>query len=749
MTEGHRPTKEYPPLAVAFVWHMHQPDYRDLATGEARLPWARLHGLKDYYDMAAVLEQYPAVHQTFNLVPSLVAQLETAARGEFSDPHLRLFERPAGALSPEERVELLRTFFQANLVTIIAPLPRYAELLERRGSAAELAAAAASFTEQDCRDLQVLFHLAWIDPTIRDGDEQLRALVAKGRDYTEADKRRLGERMRAILDAIVPLHRRLAARGQIEVTTSPFYHPILPLLCDTNVAREALPDVRLPACRFAHPEDAAAQLTRAAAFMRERFGQAPAGLWPSEGSVSEAILPLVAQAGFRWLASDEEILARSLGVHFATAGEGARTRTAALYRPYRLRRPGGVDLAIVFRDHVLSDLIGFVYSRWEPVAAADDLIARLHGIATALGEANRDGGHLVSIILDGENAWEHYPADGRDFFARLYGRLSESATLRAVTVGEHLAAHPPEAEVPRLLAGSWINHNFRIWIGHEEDNAAWDALGAARDALVSAEQGSSDGMLPPERLAAAWDALYAAEGSDWTWWYGDDHPSDHELEFDALFRGHVIRLYGLIGRPAPADLTLPIKGRFRVYVPEERPRAFISPTIDGLVTGYYEWYGAGRYEPGRAGSAMHQTQGVVTDFRYGFDLDTLYLRIDTSVSLDTLVEGLDEGAGPLTFALVFAEPEPMEVEVRLEAEGRARAELRRSNTAPRPLPGVAAEEIVELAVPFAELAVLPETELRFRLAVRRGGKTVEEWPDRGFLVLDVPTEDFEAEMWSA
>ncbi len=746
-------TKEgHPPLAVAFVWHMHQPDYRDPATGEARLPWARLHGLKDYYDMVAVLERYPAVHQTFNLVPSLVAQLEAAARGEFPDSQLRLFEQPAGALSPGERVELLRTFFQANPDTMIAGFPRYAELLRRRGrsgSAAELQAAAASFTEQDCRDLQLLFHLAWIDPTIRDGDEQLRKLLAKGRGYTEADKRRLGERMRAILGAIVPLHRKLAARGQIEVSTTPFYHPILPLLCDTNVAREALPDVRLPARRFAHPEDAAAQLARAAAFMQERFGRAPAGLWPSEGSVSEAILPLVAQAGFRWLASDEEILARSLGVHFAAVGEGARTRTAALYRPYRLRRPGGVDLAIVFRDHALSDLLGFVYSRWEPVAAADDLIARLHGIAAALGEANRDGRSLVSIILDGENAWEYYPADGRDFFARLYERLSESRTLRAVAVGEHLAGHPPEAELPRLFAGSWINHSFRIWIGHDEDNAAWDALGAARDTLVAAGQGSNGAAPPPERLAAAWDALYAAEGSDWTWWYGDDHQSDHDLEFDTLFRGHLIRLYGLIGRPVPADLTLPIKGRFRVYVPEERPRAFISPAIDGRVTGYYEWYGAGRYEPGRAGSAMHQMRGVVTDFRYGFDLDNFYLRIDTSASLDTLVEGPGEGTGPLTFALVFAEPEPMEVEVRVEAGGRVQAKLQRRGAAPRPLVGVAAEEVVELAIPFAELAVLPETELRFRLAVRRGGRTVEEWPDRGFLVVAVPTEDFEAEMWSA
>ncbi len=741
----------HPPLDVAFIWHMHQPDYRDMDRGEARLPWTRLHGLKDYYDMAAVLERFPAVHQTFNLVPSLVAQLEAAARGEFADQELRLFERPAAQLSPDERIDLLRRFFQANRETMVRPLPRYQELLEKRGRGvgpADLAVVAPLFGEQDLRDLQVLFHLAWIDPTIRDADPDLQALVARGRDFTEADKRRLGDRMRAIFAGIVPLHRRLVEQGRIEVSTTPYYHPILPLLCDTNVAREAVPDIRLPMRRFAHAEDASAQLEKAAAFMQARMGRPVVGLWPPEGSVSEAILPLVARAGFTWLASDEEVLARSLGLQFAAAGEGARVRTTALYKPWRLRRPGSVDLAIVFRDHVLSDLLGFVYSRWDPVSAADDLVARLHGIGEALGDANRDGRHVVSIILDGENAWEHYPDDGRAFFQRLYDRLSEAKDLRAVTVSEHLAAHPAEAEIGRLFSGSWINHNFRVWIGHEEDNAAWDAIGAARDTLVAAAAGDGGPVPAPDTLADAREALYAAEGSDWTWWYGDDHQSDHDMEFDALFRHHLLRLYRLIGRLAPADLAIPIKGRFRVFVPDERPRAFITPTVDGSVTGYYEWYGAGRFEPGKAGSAMHQAAGMVSEFRYGFDLDALYLRIDPSVSFETLVNGVVPH-DPIGFALVFSDPEAMEVEVRLDLSVRPAATLRRAGGQARPLPRVAVREILEVAVPFADLGVTPDTGLRFRLAVRRGPDTVEQWPASGFLEVSVPTEDFENEMWIA
>ncbi len=740
-----------PPLAVAFVWHMHQPDYRDMDRGEARLPWARLHGLKDYHDMAAMLEQFPAVHQTFNLVPSLVAQLEAAARGEFPDPELRLFERPAARLSAEERLELLRRFFQADWDTMLRPLPRYQELLEKRGRGsgpADLAAIAPAFSEQELRDLQVLFHLAWTDPFTRDADADLEALTAKGRGYTEDDKRLLGDRMRAILADIVPLHRRLLEQGRIEVSTTPFYHPILPLLCDTNAAREAVPDIRLPMRRFAHPEDAAAQLEKAAAFMRERMGRPVVGLWPSEGSVSEAILPLVARAGFRWLASDEEVLARSLGLHFASAGEGARARTAALYKPYRLRRPQGVDLSIVFRDHLLSDLVGFAYSRWEPSVAADDLVTRLEGIAATLGDANRHGRALVSIILDGENAWEHYPDDGRAFFARLYERLSESGALRAVTVSEHLAAHPPEAELPHLFAGSWINHNFRVWIGHEEDNAAWDALGAARAALVAAAAGDGGAAPAPDALAEAWESLYVAEGSDWTWWYGDDHRSAHDMEFDALFRHHLLRLYRLIGRPAPSDLTIPIKGRFRIYVPDERPRAFITPVLDGAVTGYYEWYGAGRFEPGKGGTAMHQAAGVVQEFRYGFDLESLYVRIDPVVSFESLADGAAPEAG-IGFALVITEPEAMEVDVRLDQAARPMAALRGAPGGPRPVPTVAVGDILELAVAFRDLGVTPGTELRFRLAVRRGPDTVEQWPDHGALEVTVPTEDFENEMWTA
>ena len=740
-----------PPLAVAFVWHMHQPDYRDLDRGEARMPWARLHGLKDYHDMAAMLEPFPAVHQTFNLVPSLVVQIEAAARGEFPDRELELFERPAAELSAEARVELLERFFRANPDTMIQPWPRYRELFEKRGrsvGAADLAAVAPTFSEQELRDLQVLFHLAWIDPFTRDADPELAALAAKGRDYTEADKRRLGDRMRAILADIVPLHRRLLEQGRIEVSTTPFYHPILPLLCDTNAAREALPDIRLPMRRFAYPEDAAAQLEKAAAFMRERMGRPVVGLWPSEGSVSEAILLLVARAGFRWLASDEGVLARSLGVHFAPAGEGARARTAALYRPYRLRRAGGVDLTIVFRDHLLSDLVGFVYSRWEPTAAADDLVARLEGIAAALGDANRDGHALVSIILDGENAWEHYPDDGRAFFMRLYERLSESPTIRAVTVSEHLAAHPASTELPHLFAGSWINHNFRIWIGHEEDNAAWDALSAARAALVAAAEGDGGQRPPADALAEAWEALYAAEGSDWNWWYGDEHHSADEMVFDALFRHHLQRLYRLIGRPTPSDLAIPIKGRFRVYAPDERPRAFVTPTIDGAVTGYYEWYGSGRFEPGKAGGAMHQAAGVVQELRYGFDLESLYLRVDPAVSFTKLVDGTAPQA-PLGFVLLVTEPEVMEVHVRLDQAGRPVATLRRASGRTLPLPAVAAGDILELAVPFRDLGVEAGTELRFRLAVRRGTDTVEQWPSNGALEVTVPTEDFEREMWIA
>ena len=380
---------------------------------------------------------------------------------------------------------ILENFFHAQRQHMIDAYPRYAELLARRGGAlatvADRRAAAARFSRDDLRDLQVWHKLAWIDPLYLDGDARVRALVAKGRGFSEDDKAVLREVELELLNKVIPEYRDAAGRGQIELSTSPFYHPILPLLCDTDVYLRTHPDSRLPRQRFRHPEDAAEQLERAAAPATSGCSaRRPIGLWPSEGSVSDAMVPLVAAAGFRWMATDELILARTLGITFSRDGRGQVEQPERLYTPY-IVRAGDATVACTFRDHVLSDLIGFTYSGWAAEAAADDFVARLVEAGRRYRGRTGGGEALIPIILDGENAWEHFEGGGRPFLRALYRRLSGHPELRTVTMAEACAA--ATRELTGIFPGSWIDANFYIWIGHADDQKAWSQLAEARAAL--------------------------------------------------------------------------------------------------------------------------------------------------------------------------------------------------------------------------------------------------------------------------
>ncbi len=403
---------------VALLWHMHQPYYQDLVTREHILPWVRLHALKDYYGMVALLREFPDVRVTFNLVPSLLVQLEEFAAGRARDPYLDLGLKPATELSDTDISFILDNFFHAQRQRMIDVYPRYSELLERRGRAAPAAAerhlVAARFSVDDIRDLQVWQKLAWMDPFYLSGDQRIQALIAKGRDFTEDDKAVLRAVELELLNRVIPEYRDAAARGQIEISTSPFYHPILPLLCDTDIYRRTHPHSPMPRQRFQHPEDAAEQFERAAACHTRLFGRRPIGLWPSEGSVSDAIVPIVAAAGFKWMATDEQILARSLDLSLTRNQYGYVEQPDRLYAPYRIRA-GGAEVACAFRDHSLSDMIGFTYSGWDSEAAAGHFVQRLTEAGRQYAARTGGGEPLISVILDGENAWEHFEGGGRPF----------------------------------------------------------------------------------------------------------------------------------------------------------------------------------------------------------------------------------------------------------------------------------------------------------------------------------------------
>jgi alpha-amylase/alpha-mannosidase (GH57 family) len=726
---------------IAILWHMHQPFYEDLVTHEHILPWVRLHALKDYYGMVALLREFPDVRVTFNLVPSLLVQLEDFAADRARDRFLELSLKPADDLTDADTAFIVANFFHAHRWRMIEAYPRYAELLRRRE-------ALAKFSTDDLRDLQVWQKLVWMDHSYLAADARLLGLLSKGRQFTEDDKALLRTVELELLNRVIPEYREAAARGQIEIATSPFYHPILPLLCDTDVYLRTHPGSPMPRRRFQHPEDAEEQLARSVACHERLFGSRPAGLWPSEGSVSDAMVPLVAHAGFSWMATDEQILAQSLGLTFTRDEYGHTQQPDHLYRVYRVGAPGGAQVGCVFRDHLLSDRIGFVYSNWAPEDAAGDFVERLAEAGRRYEAAGGGGEAVVPIILDGENAWEHFEGQGRPFLRALYRRLSAHPSLQTVTMAE--ACANSSRELPGIFPGSWIDANFYIWIGHADDRRAWAQIADARDTLevvAGADQAGDDVPTALERSRAR-EELLIAEGSDWFWWYGDDHSTDHDREFDDLFRRHLSNVYRLLRKPVPEELFASNISTSARPPQETRPSGPLAPTIDGEETSYFEWLGCGTFEVERGQGAMHQiaaAPALVTRVRFGFGPHELFVRLDGGRRLaDLLAEGC-------VCSVTVLQPESLRFDVRrmgadivgvlLEQSAGASGWTDRGSIEAR----VAVGTILELALPLSALGVKAGQTMGFFVSVSRPDGSVERHPAEHPIQVAVPAEALSGE----
>ena len=728
------------PLRVAFLWHMHQPHYKDPQTGVYRLPWVRLHGLKDYYDMAARLEDFPTIKANFNLVPSLVEQILDYGSGGVMDSHLELSRKRVTALTESEKIALLRNSFLGNRGTIIERHPRYRSLLERCGPlGSELGARAAlkRFSEQDLLDLQVWSNLAWFDPVFQ-RDPLIADLLARGRGFTEKMKADLIASEFKIVRQIMPKYRDLLDGGRIELTFSPYYHPILPLLCDSESASEAVPGIELPEERIEFGDDACRQIELGLDYHREIFGSRPRGMWPPEGALSKDCLRIACDAGVEWVAADETMLEASLGVNVRETPGGPVRKPYLLYKPHRLAC-NGREAVIIFRDRLLSDLISFSYMRMRTEKAVGDLVKRLLDIRKDLGDGAADA--LVLIALDGENCWEFYDQDGDVFLRTLYGRLAETGEIETVLVSDAIAGIKTVPRLKSIATGSWIGGNLAAWIGNEDDNRAWGLLSAARTALKTAER---EGGLSEEKRTKAWQSIYAAEGSDWFWWWGRESGCREESEFDALFRTHLMQVYGIIGRDVPAALLEPVG---EICDPDhaisQEPVAFMRPVLDGRVTTFYEWRLAGLYETYRDGFTYDKS-AVIGAVYYGFDASRLFIRIDTTISPQS------PSFAELTFRLEFVAPR--RISVSFTAPGPRTAadkDLIIETGGLGPGASGVAFEIVELVVPFETISAPPDSTITLLVTVSREGKEVERRPTRRAISLPVPGPDFEARMWSA
>ncbi|MBZ5540647.1 MAG: glycoside hydrolase [Acidobacteriia bacterium] len=719
---------------LVLLWHMHQPQYRDPDSGTYVLPWTRLHALKDYWGMVELLREFPGVHATFNVVPSLGMQLEEYASGTFDETWFTLAFRPAEELSGEDKREILARAFQVNHERLMARWPRLVELFEW-AQAAGGAQALVSFSLRDWRDLQVLSQMAWMDEYWLEKDAVVSRLASKGKDYTEKDKAELRAKQLELLSRVLPAYREAAARGQVELTTTPFYHPILPLLCDSDIARVANPGTPLPRRAFRHPEDVREQLQRARAYHQRVFGTQPAGLWPSEGSVSDQTLRIAAEEGFRWFGTDEGVLGRTLNVGFFRDAAGLPANAERLYQPWRFQ-PGGKEIAGLFRDHHLSDLIGFVYSRLDGKDAAADLHGRLRHIGESVAAEHP---LTVCLFLDGENAWEYYPGNGREFLREFYRRVQDDADIRPLTGSEAIEAGGELPTSRVIFPASWINANFDVWIGHNEDVSAWELLWDAREAYTRGAEARAKGMqsAPTETaLAAAYESLLTAEGSDWCWWFGPEHSTANDAEFDALFRKHLTGVYLALGRTAPEELGKPIK-RQPEHAVKLAPAGLLRVTVDGRDTSYFEWMGAGLYAPERRGGAMHGRTYYLHELRYGFSEDCLFVRIDP---FPDAIEQMDDPE----FRISIGAAEEIAIVVMLK-RGRVKEFAVEKNRIcllnPRSVAAVAYDRILEVSVQKELLNLAGQTHLRLGAALWHGGLPVDVLPAEGTLEASLGEED--------
>ncbi len=698
--------------------------------------------------MVKLLDEFPGVHQTFNLVPSLIWQIQEYVSGEARDPFLTVASKPAAELTPEDRRFALAYLFQANQKHLIARYPRYNELWHRFDAAGRNPEKAFGlFSKQDYADLQVLSQIAWFDEFFLHAPG-VDELIRKGRGYDRADQEMVLEWQRRILAAVLPAHAEAANKGSIEISTSAYYHPILPLVCDTNQGAVSVPGLPLPSNRYRHPEDAREQLKRGLDLHQEVFGKRPVGAWPSEGSVSEETLAIAAELGVQWMATDEGVLGRTIGIHFERPSEGRLRpeQAAKLYTPYQYRS-GKTEMKLAFRDHTLSDLIGFVYSGMPAKEAAAHFIRSIKESARPMTDKGRDA--FVPIILDGENAWEFYPESGREFLRRVYDALQNDPAIEAVTMSEAMAAHREAPVLDRLVPGSWINANFNVWIGAPEDNKAWDYLSEARDFYERAKAKAD-----PEKAELAFEELLIAEGSDWNWWYGPEHHSANDRDFDELYRKHLSNVYQLLGADVPLYLSQPIAaGAARPnYVPQS---AYITPRVGSVVVRYFDWLGAAVYNADRHTSAMHGKQFLLDAIYAGVNENTVFGRLDfcelpnQSIQLVVNIEVSGRKAESVE--------DPAHLRWRISADvdgGLSRWEFRNSEvlaTSEKPADDVvvAMTKRFEFQLPLHLLKAEHGNTIHLRFSLLHEGLPIDALPVEGAVQLPVISEDeMQGEMYN-
>ena len=545
---------EYP-LYIAFIWHMHQPWYFNSDKDIAIFPWVRTHSIKDYLDMVSILNNYPNIKQTFNLVPSLVEQIKLISEKKVSDKYLNISLKPASELSSREKEFIIKWMCPPSNIKRIAHYEPYRKFLYKvedlKRDLRNSLLVIDKLTEQDYRDLQLWFDLSWFDPIYIENNQFLGGLVEKSNLYNEDEKNKLYNEQLKIIKRIIPKYKKMEEEKRIELISSPYYHPILPLLIDSKVAIEANQNCKAPDNHFSFLGDAKAQIEMGLDFHKSIFGLKPAGVWSPEMAISNESLKILAESGIFWTIADQGILNKSIDVDISLGNDRVVRNPHILYKPY-VYYNDNYSINLIFRDRILSDLIGFTYNNMSWEDAVNDFIDRLERIYFSVSSHNKP--YLVTIALDGENCWEYYEKDGVEFLSNLYQELNERSQFKLVCISDYLKKHPSTDKLYLVKSGSWIRGDFSNWIGGECQNQAWDFLYQTR---IDVEKAISSGIERKKRDRILKE-IYITEGSDWFWWLGDNEKSGMDELWEYRFREHLHKIYEILEISPPNILNSPI-----------------------------------------------------------------------------------------------------------------------------------------------------------------------------------------------
>jgi len=672
-------------LDLGFIWHMHQPDYRD-GSGIMQMPWVFLHAIKDYYDMPWMMARYSGLTATYNITPPLIEQINLYTEDISSnDKFFGLWIKHPSGLNEIDRQWMIKMCKSAPYDTMVAPIEPYRYLYHLE-----------EYSDDELCDMEVWFILAWCGVYLRTNNSVVGELLANRGRFNCEQKLNLLDTLSEFISTIFPYYTKLQKDGVISLSTTPLNHPILPLLIDMENAKIANQATDLPEHPLSLEADAKLQISKAQELFRETFGHDAIGFWPAEGAVDERSVMLYKEAGLKWIATDEAILFKSLRTD-------DRER---LYYPYNYE-----GVTIGFRDHGLSDLIGFTYRFWEAEKAADHFISSLNSISRGGND------RTVFVILDGENAWEFYHNNAFDFFDALYRKLRHTDWCSMVGMDE--ISQKESKSLPNLAPGSWIHGEFNTWVGHHEKSRGWELIYMTRRDYQRHKEDLDD-----DQKSKIKDHFLAAECSDWFWWYGDDHSTDFGAEFDELFRSHLIEIYLLMNIAPPYDLYTPIISDRSGEDFMLQPKFSIEPIINGLHNTFFEWVGSGSVDETKLFSTMDRVRGPVAKIRYGQNSNKIFCAFEGDIDKLSECNSLH----------IMIEPFNTHFNIQLSS-------LFTNKKLTKEFDGiileVACDSWLELSLDFSSIEGAKDIQLRFE--IEKDGIIIQTLPGYGELEIDLDT----------